>query len=66
MSHNELFAPTAVITPVRVFLPGLRTGARRLPPAGAPVGVAEPRHLQQGRTAVSAPTTTVAARDTGA
>ncbi|MFF0465723.1 hypothetical protein [Streptomyces mexicanus] len=62
MSHNELLALLAVITALRVFLPDLRAGMRRLLRAGARVGVAELLHTQQ--TATDAPHAAVAARDT--
>ncbi|MGW2425614.1 hypothetical protein ACWC0C_41330 [Streptomyces sp. NPDC001709] len=63
MSHNDLFALTAVITALRVFLPDIRTGMRRLLRAGARVGVAELLHT---RTATDEPAAAVAARDTEA
>lgn len=62
MSHNELLALLAVITALRVFLPDLRAGMRRLLRAGARVGVAELLHTQQ--TATDGPPAVVAARDT--
>ncbi|MFJ5035701.1 hypothetical protein ACIQB5_48705 [Streptomyces sp. NPDC088560] len=64
MSHNDLFALTAVITATRVFLPDLRTGMRRLLRAGARVGVAELLHTQQAHPAGDKPASAVAARDT--
>nr|BFD88376.1 hypothetical protein StreXyl84_77770 [Streptomyces sp. Xyl84] len=66
MSHHTLFALTAVITAIRVFLPDLRTGMRRLLRASARVGVAELLHTQQSHLAAGEPSTTVAARDTEA
>lgn len=59
MSHNELLALLAVITALRVFLPDLRTGTRRLLRAGARVG--ELLHTQQ--TATEGTSAVVAARD---
>lgn len=64
MSHNDLFALTAVITAIRVFLPDLRTGMRRLLRAGARVGVAELLHTQQARPTADDAPAAVAARDT--
>jgi hypothetical protein len=62
VSHNELFALLAVITALRVFLPDLHAGMRRLLRAGARVGVAELLHTQQA--AADEASVTVAARGT--
>lgn len=50
MSVNELLALLAVITALRVFLPDIRTGMRRLLRVGAQVGVAELLQNQTART----------------
>ncbi|MFE9454521.1 hypothetical protein [Streptomyces sp. NPDC006739] len=62
MSHNDLLALLAVSTALRVFLPDMRSGMRRLLRAGARVGVAELLHTQQ--TAPSEARASMAARDT--
>lgn len=64
MPHNDLFALMAVITAIRVFLPDMRSGMRRLLRTGARVGVAELLHTQQARPATDDAPSAVAAPDT--
>lgn len=56
---NDLIALLVVTTALRVFLPDIRTGVRRLLRAGARVGVAELLQTQPARpTASQAPPVT--------
>lgn len=66
LSHSHSLALLAVITALRVFLPDLYTGTRRLLRAGARIGVTELLHTQQALPAAGEPFTTAAARDTEA
>lgn len=63
MTVNDLLALLAVLTALRVFLPDIHAGMRRLLRAGARLGVAE---LLQTQTALAAPetaSTAVTSRD---
>ncbi|MFD8376914.1 hypothetical protein ACFV2Z_40260 [Streptomyces sp. NPDC059688] len=63
MTVNDLLALLVVITALRVFLPDLQTGMRRLLRAGARVGVAELLHTQSPRADASDAPVAVASRD---
>lgn len=63
MTVNDLLALLVVITALRVFLPDLQTGMRRLLRAGARVGVAELLHTQPPRTDTGDAPAAVGSRD---
>ncbi|MDT0611070.1 hypothetical protein [Streptomyces lancefieldiae] len=63
MTVNDLLALLAAITAVRVFLPDVVAGLRRLLRAGARVGVAELLSTQPARTAATEALVTTPVRD---
>ncbi|MGD1221984.1 hypothetical protein AB9Q10_26580 [Streptomyces krungchingensis] len=64
MTQNDLLALLALMTALRVFLPDLRTGVRRLLRAGARVGVNELLQTHPDRT--TGDPTAIVPRDTEA
>ncbi|WP_411092122.1 hypothetical protein [Streptomyces sp. 049-1] len=61
MTVNDLFVLLAAATAVRVFLPDMVAGLRRVLRAGARVGVAELLSVQPARPAATAGTEAFAA-----
>ncbi|MFD6413980.1 hypothetical protein [Nocardia asteroides] len=66
MTVNGLFVLLAAATAVRVFLPDIVAGLRRVLRAGARVGVAELLSTQPARLAATAGLAAPAARPAGA
>ncbi|MFD4973149.1 hypothetical protein [Streptomyces sp. NPDC058424] len=60
---NDLLALLAATTAVRVFLPDIRTGVRRLLRTGARIGVTELLRTQPSRPAAPEGPTAVVSRD---